>query len=544
MTTPTSIDSCTLVPLGNCPMSSTKVPSDGKGVIVGRSAGATLRLDHPSISRQHAAIVCQNERWAITDLGSRHGTLLNGVALQPRVPTPLRHADRITFRPWTIRFELGAHSGNETVVSASDMGMGSNTVQVVPVAKVKTDAERQLDGLIAASIDIQGATTELELGKAVAKACVDGTRCERALLVRFLSGEGRLEVLGAWPDGAEARRPVSRTLLRAATEGKTVRLSEDSSYGNAQSIVGTGINGAICVPVMVDSTAEAFVYLDQFKSLDGFDQIASFSQAVARLGGFALTRLQRHDLELRQKALLDELESARRVQERMMGADSGDNGIIRWKMISIPGEVVAGDIFGVNVLADSKTAAAFLGDVSGKGLGPGLLMAAITAYIDASLAGGASLDRAIIDLSNFVAKRAVSGQFATCAIAEFDRTSNSLSLFDAGHGYYFLVTAEGSVKELDVSGGVPIGVVEDFEYDRNRISLSLGDRVVLFSDGVAEQTNEIGEMLGKDRAGQVLAGSRSCDEDVTRIASLLKEFAQGTKYVDDVTIASITLSDR
>ena len=543
MTSAPPISGCTLVPLGNCPIQPTTVAADGKGVIVGRSPGATLRLDHPSISRQHASITLQNDKWTITDLGSRHGTMLNGVALIARQPTPLRHADRITFRPWTIRFEQGAaRGGSETIVQASDAGMGMNTVQVVPAAKVKTDAERQLDGLINALLAIQGASTEAALGLELTKACVEGTRAERALLVRFMSGEGRLEVLGSWPQGAETKRPVSRTLLRAATEGKTVRLSEDASFGNAQSIVGTGINGALCVPVMIDTTPDAFLYLDQFKSLDAFDQIASFSQALARLSAFALAQLQRHELELRQRALLDELDSARRVQERMMGSDSGDNGVIAWKMVSIPGAVVAGDIFGVKSFKTGPTSAVFLGDVSGKGLGPGLLMAAITAYLEASLSGGTFLDRALVDLSNFVASRAVSGQFATFALAEFDRDSRTLSMFDAGHGYFFILGADGSVKDATVVGGVPIGVVEDFEYERNRISLAEGDRLLLFSDGVAEQTNEAGEMLGKDRTGAALAGSTSCQEDVERVAKLLKDFAQGTKYIDDVTIASITLS--
>lgn len=225
-----------------------------------------------------------------------------------------------------------------------------------------------------------------------------------------------------------------------------------------------------------------------------------------------------------------------------MGADAGNNGTIAWKMVSIPGEVVAGDIFGVKAIKGAESTAVFLGDVSGKGLGPGLLMAAITAYLDASLSGGQVLDRALVDLSNFVGARAVSGQFATFALAEFHGPSRMLSLFDAGHGYYFVVGAQGQIRDAKVSGGVPIGVVEDFEYERNRIALEHGDRVVLFSDGVAEQTNESGEMLGKERAGVALAGSTSCAEDVDRMAKCLKDFAQGTKYTDDVTIASITLA--
>ncbi len=532
-----------LVPVGACPMTAIVLDPLGKAIIIGRAAGASVRLDHPSISRQHASVAFQNGIWTVTDLGSRHGTLVNGVAILPRQPTPLKHADRISLRPWTIRVEHGAPSISETVVHTSDSGVGSSTVQVVQTEPARTDAERQLDGLIRASLAIQGAQSEGALAQELTRACVEGTRAERALLVRFFSGNNRIEIIGVHPPGAQNRRPVSRTLLRAANEGKSVRLCEDDSFGAAVSIVGTGINGALCVPVMMDATPEAFLYLDQFDSLDHFDKVASFSQALARMSAFALAQLQRHELEQRQRALMDELTSARRVQERMMGSEAGRDGVIEWKMASIPGQVVAGDIFGVKPVRKGESTVVFLGDVSGKGLGPGLLMAAITAYLDASLSGGRPLGRALVELSNFVLARAVSGQFATFVVAEFDNVSRTLSLFDAGHGYYFVVGPDGAAKEIQVSGGVPIGVVEDFEFDRNPITMGRGDRLVLFSDGVAEQTNDAGEMLGKDRAATALTGSRSCAEDIDRLSSHLKTFAGNTKYIDDVTIASITFSE-
>jgi serine phosphatase RsbU (regulator of sigma subunit) len=531
-----------LVPLGQCPMQAMRLDPDGKGVVIGRSPGASIRLDHPSISRQHASVTFQNGNWVVTDLGSRHGTLVNGVAITPRTPTPLKRGDRISLRPWTVRFEHGAHQASSTVVQTVDSGVGANTVMVVQPEAPKTDAERQLDLLIKASLAIQAAASESSLAQELTRACVDGTRCERALLVRYFTGENRVEVIGSHPDLAQDRRPVSRTLLRAANEGKTVRLSEDASYGAAMSIVGTGVNGALCVPIMIDTTPEAFLYLDHFSTLDKFDGVASFSQALARMTASAMGQMQRHDLEQRQRALMEELASARRVQERMMGSDEGDDGVISWRMASIPGQVVAGDIFGVKGVRKGESSVVFLGDVSGKGLGPGLLMAAITAYLDASVSGGRDLDRALRDLSNFVLARAVSGQFATFALAEFDRATRTLSLFDAGHGYYFLLGAEGSLKPMEVASGIPIGVLEDFEFERTRIRMSPGDRLVLFSDGVAEQTNDAGEMLGKDRAGAALAGSRSCAEDVERLASHLKAFAGSVKYVDDVTIASIAFA--
>lgn len=528
---------CTIVPLGSCPAKPLVLSAKGPGAVLGRSVGATIRLDDPSISRQHASISFQNGRWVLTDLGSRHGTMLNGVALAPRQPTPLRQSDRITMRPWSLRFEQGS-AATQTVVHSADSG-ASNTIVVVDEPPPQSHAQRQLDLLISASIAIHSAGTEGELATQLTKACVEGTRSERALFVRFMAGEGRMEVVGAWPGSAATMRPVSRTLLRAATQGKPVRLSEDASFGAAQSIVGTGVQGALCIPVMIDGHPEAFLYLDQFDQRANFDELSSFAQALARLSGLAILKIKRTDLEARQRELMEELAAARQVQERMMGSSQGNDGSIIWKMCSIPGQVVAGDIFGIKTTGQEGATAVFLGDVSGKGLGPGLLMAAISAHLDANLANGVNPDKAIFDLSNFVASRSIAGQFATFAFAHADAKRRVIAFFDAGHGYYFVVTSTGKIKDVHVSGGVPLGVVEGFEYDRNEIHLDVGDRLILFSDGLAEQHGESGEMLGKVRAGEALAGSRSCAEDVSRLEELLKVFAGTTKYDDDVTIASV-----
>ena len=517
------------------------VRADGKGCIIGRSAGASLHLEHPAISRQHAAVQFLRGRWSVTDLGSRHGTLLNGVPLTARTPMPLRNGDRISLSPWTMRFEIGsAHA--ETVIGSSDEE-GFNSVEVVAESRVKNEAQRQLDLLITASVAICAASNETDLAVELTRACVEGTRCERALLVRLHAGENRIEVVGCFPSNALKSRPVSRTLVRAAAQGKPVRLTEDSTFNSAQSIVGTGVNGALCIPIMVDDQVTAFLYIDQLDLGKKFEEISAFSQALGRLTAFALMKMQRADLESRQRDLLEELASARRVQEKMMGASDGAAGGVHWRMLSQPGQVVAGDIFGIHTTKSGREkVAVFLGDVSGKGLGPGLLMAAITAHLEAQLSGGIDASKAIFDLSNFVNSRASAGQFATFALAEFHPSARRVDLFDAGHGYFKVLDTGGREKAIEVDGGVPIGVVEDYEYTRNGIKLEVGDRIVFFSDGLAEQHNREGVMLGAERVAAALVGSRSCAEDVARLEDLLKKFADGLAYTDDVTIASVMLT--
>src|SRR5882757_3070351 len=74
---------------------SRNVPLEGERLSLGRSAAAELSFpDDGGLSRQHLCIERDGEGWAIRDLGSKNGTIVNGVRLSGRAP--LKTGDRIT----------------------------------------------------------------------------------------------------------------------------------------------------------------------------------------------------------------------------------------------------------------------------------------------------------------------------------------------------------------------------------------------------------------------------------------------------------------
>ncbi|MFN3362058.1 MAG: FHA domain-containing protein, partial [Pseudanabaenaceae cyanobacterium] len=74
--------------------------------LIGRAEDCDIHLDRTSVSRHHAIIKRENNRYSITDLGSRMGTLVNGTPITPHTPCPLQHQDRIEISRYLLEVYL------------------------------------------------------------------------------------------------------------------------------------------------------------------------------------------------------------------------------------------------------------------------------------------------------------------------------------------------------------------------------------------------------------------------------------------------------
>lgn len=72
---------------------------------IGRVEDNDVWLKHPRVSRRHAQLTRTATGWEITDLGSSHGTHVNGEELAPGEPVPLGHNDVIHIGPFELTFE-------------------------------------------------------------------------------------------------------------------------------------------------------------------------------------------------------------------------------------------------------------------------------------------------------------------------------------------------------------------------------------------------------------------------------------------------------
>lgn len=508
---------------------------------LGRDPACSLQLSHPAVSRRHAGVEYRQGAWWVTDLGSRHGTMLNGKRIDPSSSEILRHGDSLALPPLVFRVDLG--EGPLPVSAATCVDSDENKInQIERVSKKELGAlaAMRLDLLIDAAGAIAEARDDAQLIEVVLAVLKDGTGLGRSAILRSVDAtHGLFDVLSSnAPDGAETR-PYSRTLMNSALTGEIVRLNDEPDFREAVSIVGSGVQQAICAPVLLDGEVQLLLYVDAVESGTGESDAAAFTAAIARLCGLALSNLKRVDLEVRQEHLLQEMRAARNVQEKLMPATEGSLGRLEYVVHSQPGRVVAGDLFGIHETHDGRVAL-YLGDVAGKGVGAGMLMASIQAALTVHFQSQLASHEIVAKLNEYVAEHSSESEFATLFLVVLDTKNLHAALVDAGHGYAAIIR-DGVAIKLESDGGPPVGAVNGMEYGVTNIEFQEGDRLVLYSDGVAEQQNPDGEEFGIARTFAALEEATTGDEDIQQVMSALKAFAQCDHFADDVTLASTSI---
>lgn len=520
----------------------------GAEIIVGRSHQCGLALMEETVSRHHASISWRRQRWVISDLGSRHGTFLNGVRLQSEQIAELVDGDLVRIGPWTLRVHLGEHR-TTYASTVDDTARASGRIEPVRVEHTVRLAQHRLNLLIDCAAAITSAANEKALADAVVESSLAGSGFERAAMIRTHAGSEEVEILahqtrsGSGSKGTSDQFTFSRSLVRAASSGQMARLASDMAEAPlGASVMELGITAALCAPIMLGESVAAFLYLDlrNAGSAKGgaAPDAASFCQAVARLCGLALSSLKRVDLERRQAKLEHEVKAARAAQILILPPEQGEVGPLRYAMRVRPGRYVAGDLFEAIELDDHR-AAICIGDVAGHGIAAGVLMAAAQAHLHAALLRDGDPAQAVNAVNRFIAHRTHSAKFISMWVGVFDLEDRALTFVDAGHGYWMHKPADAEACRVNYEGGIPVGIDGGFVYKAERMTLGPRDRLILYSDGVIEQRNPEGKQFSHERVAQFISHDVAPDDDVMAVIKAVEDFAARTELDDDTTVASI-----
>ncbi|HSL30668.1 MAG TPA: SpoIIE family protein phosphatase [Anaerolineales bacterium] len=266
-----------------------------------------------------------------------------------------------------------------------------------------------------------------------------------------------------------------------------------------------------------------------------------------------------------------ELEIARDIQSSFLVKDYPQPE--GWEIATHirPARQVSGDFYDVFPIATSKQIALIMADVCDKGVGAAMYMAIFRSlfraysdqqYImrwsgaptdilgetatgmfrrDAVLASGApSLKNAIDLTNNYIATHhGSSNMFATVFFGLLDPESGELLYINAGHESPFLISSGQLKARLDPTGPA-VGMLPDLDFQIQRVTLSPGDSLLLYTDGITDALSPAQEQFSEPRLIEaVTSPAPSAQSLIQNIMRELDAHISRREQYDDVTLLAV-----
>jgi len=245
----------------------------------------------------------------------------------------------------------------------------------------------------------------------------------------------------------------------------------------------------------------------------------------------------RHRDRLRMK---QELEYAREIQLSMLPRAAPDLEWLDVAALSLPATEVGGDYYDYFDLGSGRLAMV-VGDVTGHGVASGLVLSGVRSSLNL-LREDMARPSAVLKRVNLMLKRTSAPRMhMTLAVVVLDHETRSTVVSTAGHPPVLVRRIGGGVEEVG-TGSFPLGAMAGADYREDRVELKAGDVVVLYSDGLVESIDPLGDQFGWERLKRVIEDVDDFDtanEIRDRILRELWDFKGEAEQVDDVTMVVV-----
>lgn len=310
--------------------------------------------------------------------------------------------------------------------------------------------------------------------------------------------------------------------------------------------------GAAAVAILAIGAAAFAAYATLGLLLDPVSPAAAV--AVAYLAGSStmLVESERRRRELDRALQIErieaarvagELDAARDIQLGMLPTDSDLAALPPSVAVAArlqPAREVGGDLFDAFMI-DERRLFFIVGDVSGKGVPASLFMAVSKVLCKSVALRGGGIDTMLAAANREVSRENPAIMFVTAFAGLLDTTTGELEFCNAGHEPPIVLRPSAPPAPLEGEGGPPLCAIEDFPYPTERHRMTLGETLLVITDGITEARAMNGELFGRQRLVSLLADV--AEQPVDRLAGVLiaqvDAFQAGVPPADDVTLLAL-----
>ena len=207
-----------------------------------------------------------------------------------------------------------------------------------------------------------------------------------------------------------------------------------------------------------------------------------------------------------------------------------------------PAKEVGGDFYDF-FLVDDDRLAIVMADVSGKGVPAALFMVIAKTLLKNMAQTGRSPKDVLDKVNNQLCEGNEAEMFVTVWLGILEISTGMLTCANAGHEYPVIKRAGGDYELIKDKHGFVLAGMEGSRYKEYELHMDPGDRLFLYTDGVAEATNSNNELYGTERMLEALNNNKnvSCEKLLYNIKEDIDSFVKEAPQFDDITMLSLEL---
>ena len=298
----------------------------------------------------------------------------------------------------------------------------------------------------------------------------------------------------------------------------------------------------IFIPVVMENKVNALIGIGKKENLQAYTiKDIELLENMGRQMGITIDNALHHEDIVEKERLAEELKLGREIQVTLLPQETPDIPGLTVFGLMVPAKEIGGDYYDFITFPNKDHLGIVIGDVSGKGVAAGLLMAMAKTAIH-TLSQEDISPKQILLKTNQILHRHIGGQkFMTLLYLKWEYPDLNLAYSSAGHEHILIYKGHlsGAVEAIR-SGGFMLGMIENIEgfIEEKRLKLDPKDKILLYTDGVTEAENQAGERFGFERLKEALRkhGPKPAYELMHAVKDEVYAFIGSHPQYDDITL--------
>lgn len=244
---------------------------------------------------------------------------------------------------------------------------------------------------------------------------------------------------------------------------------------------------------------------------------------------------------VRARMIERELAEARRIQMHWLPAAAPKSSEVEVVAANLPASHISGDFYNWFVLDDGRLAVV-IGDVTGHGLSAAFLMSTAQLLVRTTMARTCDPGQCLGEVNRQLCLQVFNGQFVTMLLMVIDAEHGVVEMANAGHPPP-LVEDNGVLRPLAIESQLVLGVESASKYPTEVFRFEHDVMMLLYTDGLPDLVNPVGERLTTEGLAERLRGGRGTAADLAdAVRATVNQFRQGRELADDLTFVALRLS--